>query len=350
MKRIYRTVLLGVTGFALIFTLPGSTGTDAVSSATCPAVKGQIPASWSLKVTGKAKHEYRLTSGYLSTLSTVRVRTIEISPGGKVMGAYYYQGIPLYFILDGIAPEKDGSDRFDRPLDMVVTLISSSGETACFSYGELTMCNDNNPVTLAWERKPLLPSKEPEKYKKNLYKRPLTGFRLICPGDLNDSRYLNDVAEMRLSLIPTSDHLFPKPGKGKDCRSDRLYVIRKGEKYEGSLENVPEKTIPFRFRVGHGRGIKSKKYEPVSGYSLKIWLKNHFGPGKPGDFYVFSGCDGYRSIFSWTEIYLTENGEKMILMKGEKGLTLGPTADFFVDRNIWALYCVEKVSRSSREQ
>lgn len=318
--------------------------TDAVSSATCPAVKKSIPGNLSIRITGKVKNEYYLSAEYLSTLCTVRIRTTEVTPGGRVMGAYFYQGIPLYFILDGIVPHKDKNDRFDRPLDLVISFISASGMTSNFSYGELALCNDKNPVTLAYDRNPLLPSKDPEKYKKNLHKDQLNGFRLICPGDLYDNRYLDNVIAIKLTLIPTTDNLFPNPEKRKKCRSEKLFYIKNKTRYKSSMKNIPLITIPNWFRIGHGRGIKSERPETVKGYALRPWLDKQFGAGKPGDFYVFSGCDGYRSIFSWSEIYRTENGLKMILIREEKGFTLGPVGDFFVDRDIRALSCVEKVS------
>ena len=343
LKYTLQVVFFIMIGSNLTFSLENNKSTDAVSSATCPAIKKEIPEKFSIRVTGKVKRDYVLSREYLSTLSTVRVRTKEMTPDGKVMGAYFYQGIPLYFILDGITPQKDKSDSFDRPLDLVITFISESGSTSNFSYGELAMCDDNNPITLAYNRTQLLPSKDPEKYKKNLYKAPLKGFRLICPGDLYDDRYLDNVIAVKLILIPTSDNHFPQLGKGKNCRSEKLYYIKDGKKLESSLVNVPLVTIPNWFRIGHGRGIKFEKPETAEGYSLRTWLNKHFGDGKPDDFYIFAGCDGYRSIFSWSEIYRTENGGKMILLRGKKGLTLGPVGDFFVDRDIWALSCVEKV-------
>jgi len=63
-------------------------GTDAVSSATCPAVKRVLPSGISINIDGKVQKKYSLTHEYLSTLSTVRVRTREITPEGNIMGAY----------------------------------------------------------------------------------------------------------------------------------------------------------------------------------------------------------------------------------------------------------------------
>ncbi len=60
-------------------------------------------------------------------------------------------------------------------------------------------------------------------------------------------------------------------------------------------------------------------------------------------FYLFVACDGYRSLFSGTEIFATAAGrESMIIteMDGERpsgGMTLGPVRDYFVDRDVWGL-------------
>ncbi len=323
---------------------------DALSSATCPAIKESIPSGLSIRISGKVRNEYNLNSEYLSKLSTIRIRTREVSPEGIVMGAYIYHGIPVYFILDGIVPLKTENDSFDRPLDLMVSFTSASGKTSRFSYGELTMCDDNNPVTLAFHRSQLFPSKSSEKYKKNIYTKPLKGFRLICPGDLYDDRYLDNVISIRFSLLRTTNTLFPELNKKKNCNSEHLYYIRNGKRYKSSFTKIPIITISNWFRIGHGRGIKSTNFDSVKGYSLTAWLEKYLGPGKPGDYYIFAGCDGYRSIFSWTEIFQTSNGKKMIIItemnrqRKKKGLTLGPLGDFFVDRCIWGLDCVEKIS------
>lgn len=324
--------------------------TDALSSATCVAKKKSIPSELSIKIFGKVEKKYNLNAEYLSNMSTVRIRAREVGSDGKISGVYIYYGIPLYFLLDGIAPLKNKNDIFDRPLDIIVTFISESGKTSNFSYGELTMCNDNNPVTLAFYRSQLLPSKGSELYQKNSLAGYLKKFRLICPGDLYDNRYLNNVVAIKFSVIKTSDHLLPKLSVGRKCVSENLFCIKNGKKTKSSENNVRMKTVSNWFRIGHGRGIKSEKLDKVTGYDLRSWLLENFGNGKPDDFFMFVGCDGYRALFSWIEIFQTSNGEKIILITAKnnisekRGLTLGPLGDFFIDRGIWGLVCVEKVT------
>ena len=86
-----------------------------------------------------------------------------------------------------------------------------------------------------------------------------------------------------------------------------------------------------------------KGISTASGYNLVSFLEKNFPSNGEEYFYLFVACDGYRSLFSGTEIFRTAAGrETMIIteMDGEKpsgGLTLGPVLDYFVDGNVWGL-------------
>ncbi len=346
-----------ITLFILIaplFSAGKDPAVDAVSSATSLSVKISFPENITLTVFGKVKNIYHLNSKYLSTLSTVRIRTKEADRDGRVTGAYSYIAIPVNFLFEGIKPLKTSTDLFDRPLDLIITFISKTGQKSHFSYGELTMCNDSNPVSLAYYKDPVLPSKEPEKYTKNRDTKPLSGLKLICPRDKYTNRYLDNVISIKFSLPKSSDTILPKLAKGKKCNSNKLFYIKGGKKFESSYSGVKIEKYTNWIRIGHGRGIKSKSPESVTGYSLRDFLFKNFGENGPDDFYLFVGCDGYRSIFSWSEIFRTYEGGKMILITKRNGLptdkdiTLGIIGDFFVDRDIHGLSFVEKITISKK--
>jgi hypothetical protein len=107
------------------------------------------------------------------------------------------------------------------------------------------------------------------------------------------------------------------------------------------LEGVDEASIRDWVRVGHGMGFKG--VTTASGYRLVSFLEKNFPKNGEEYFYLFIACDGYRSLFSGTEIFATAAGrDAMIIneMNGEKpsgGLTLGPVRDYFVDRDVWGL-------------
>jgi hypothetical protein len=141
---------------------------NAVFGATPLAIARDVPEGVSLTVDGLVKKEYHFSASALNGFATNRIRTMEFSPGKQFLGAYAYTGIPVFNIMEGIAPQKPKDAIFDQPLDIVVTFTSATGKTVNFSYNEIIMANDCLPVTLAYHREPVKPASDEAKdsYKK----------------------------------------------------------------------------------------------------------------------------------------------------------------------------------------
>jgi len=312
-----------------------------VTGATPLAMQESVPGDAALHITGLVKKEYDLSSRVLSKFATVRIRTREVTAGGEYDGAYIYTGIPLYNILEGVTPQKPKTAAFDRPLDMIVTLHSRSGKKAHFSYGELVMTDDRHPCTLAFHRRELLPTKDPEKYTKNKYKDTVKGLRLIIPRDPDTSRYLDDVTEMTLELLPAPDDRLPVMKKGAKCGSDGITVIRGKEAKPALFTGVERMKSIGWVRVGHGQGYKG--VASAEGYGLRSFLKKNFKECGPDSFFLFVACDGYRVLLSGREIFLSNDGAASMIAdtldgKGASGkYMLAPIDDYFVDRDVWGL-------------
>ncbi|MBN2160964.1 MAG: hypothetical protein JW807_16355 [Spirochaetes bacterium] len=312
-----------------------------VTGATPLALRESVPSGRSIVITGMVKKEYNLSSYALNKFATVRVRTREVSPSGEFEGAYVYTGIPLYNILEGVTPEKPKTAPFDRPLDMVVVLHSASGKTARFSYGELIFTDDRHPCTLAFHRRQVLPSKDPDKYTKNRHKGDLEGLRLICPRDPDTARYLDDVTKMTLEVLKTPDDLLPVMKKGAKCSSDGISAVQNGTAKPVVFEGVERSKTSDWVRIGHGQGYKG--ISSAGGYDLRSFLKKNFKNCGPDNFFLFVACDGYRVLFSGREIFGSADGASYMIVDSLNGkdargkYMLAPVADYFVDRDVWGL-------------
>jgi hypothetical protein len=316
---------------------------DATSSATQLAKKHALPEIISLYAAGEIQQAYRYSRAKLDQFPTIRIRDIEVNSKGEILGSYIYTGIPVLYFLEKTTPLKRKPATFNRPLDMQVVFHSSTKKKVSFSYGELTMANDNNPVILAYHREPLNPSKQMDNYTKNKLTGELKGFRLICPGDKDNSRYLEDVKDVYLQLPTYSEELLPKVQKKFKCNSTAIKLIDKNKEKKASFKNVPIKKVSNWLRIGHGRGIKGEKAATASGYHLRTFLKKNFTNCNAEDYFLFVGCDGYRTLLSGKEIFNTHKGDRFIIMdtlnnkKLKEGFTLGTIADFFIDRSVKGL-------------
>ncbi|MBN1495937.1 MAG: hypothetical protein JXA07_04155 [Spirochaetes bacterium] len=312
-----------------------------VTGATPLALQEPVPAGRSLVISGLVKKEYRLSSYTLNKFATARIRTREVSPSGEYEGAYVYTGIPLYNILEGVTPKKPENAPFDRPLDMAVVFHSSSGKTAWFSYGELVMTDDRHPCTLAFHRRQVLPSKDPEQYTKNKHKDDLRGLRLVCPRDPDTARYLDDVEKITLTVLHAPDAILPVMKKGAECASRGIVIIEKDAGKPVSFAGAARQKATGWVRIGHGRGYKG--ISKAEGYGLREVLKKNFRACGPDKFFLFVACDGYRVLFSGREIFLTNDGTSYLIVdtldgrKATGNYMLAPVDDYFVDRDVWGL-------------
>lgn len=344
---IKKVILLAVI-LASVFVYYRQTHTDyydylVMSGATPLAVARSVPSGITLEVDGMVKRKYLFSGDALNALATTRIRTREISPEGKYLGAYIYVGIPVFNILEGISPKKPDHFTFDQPLDILVTCHCASGKQVHFSYNEIIMTGDSYPVTLAFSRKQLLPTtKEVQKnYTANVFRAELEGLRLICPGEPNTSRYMDNVVRISYSVIPLHEEILPLRRKKFKCDSRAITCIDGENSTPGIFQTVAKATNNRWIRIGHGHG-----YDDIAvaeGYDLRSFLKTNFSGLSPDDYFLFVACDGYRALFSGREIFLTDDGAAMMIVDNlngkppSGGYMLAPTRDYFSDRAMWGL-------------
>lgn len=320
-----------------------------MSGATPLAVARRVPSDIRLEIDGLVKRPYRFSGDALNALATTRIRTREISPDGDYLGAYIHVGIPVFNILEGISPQKPDGCAFDQPQDILVTFHSASGKKVRFSFNELIMVGDSQPITLAFSRQPVLPTNETvrKSYSGNRFTADLTGLRLICPKEPDTCRYLDDVVRISYDALPLKETDLPERRKKFRCCSEAIVCIDGSHRAPGVFGSVPRKTNGHWIRIGHGHG-----YDDISaadGYDLRSFLQTNFTGAGPEDFFLFVACDGYRALFSGREIFATGDGAAMMIadrLDGNppsSGYMLAPTGDFFSDRAMWGLAQVVRI-------
>jgi len=315
----------------------------AVTGATPLAVKQDLKKDVSLEVSGNTKRVYKFDEDSLNAFASVYLRTMEVASDGKFEGTYRYTGIPVLHILEGIAPEKPEDAAFDRPLDMVVTFISSSGKQSHFSYGELTMTDDTRPVILAYSRKELVATKATAEkpYTLNKHKDDVTGLRLVCPGDKDTGRYLDDVKKIVLRDVNVDNSILPEMLAGFKCYAHSVNTVYKKRILPLNLQGTDPVSAENWLRTGHGQGYKG--ISSAKGFNLRSVLRKNFPGAGESNYFLFVACDGYRSLFSGREIFSTNAGKDMMIMTefegslARGGMSIAPVRDYYVDREIWGL-------------
>ncbi len=343
MKKTVASLALAILVFTSASCSKSKLEIMAVTGATPGAVAVDVPGGFSLTVDGLVKRNYAFPAEALRAFPSSWLRTLEVSPEGEFLGSYAYTGIPLYNIMDGVAPEKPKNAAFDRPLDMLVTFTSADGKKAVFSYGELTMVDDSKPVILAYDRREVLPSKDKarENYAHNKHKENLRGLRLVCPRDPNTARYLDNVVKITLSEPTVTATGLPPMKQGHKCVSRVITGHWKGKTFPISTAGIPKKKYENWVRTGHGTGFKG--IFTVEGPAFFEVLKKNFPGCTEKNFFLIVSCDGYRVLLSGREVFLQESGRSMVLVERlngappKEGTMLANLKDYFVDRDTWGI-------------
>jgi len=313
----------------------------AITGATPKAITAPIPEGITLIINGCTPKAYEFNSDTLKAFVPTCLFTREINETKTYEGAYRYHGIPIINILDGIKIKKSADSAFDGPHDIIVQFKSRNGKISSCSYGELVMSGNMFNYILAYKREPIQPSKEGDTYKKNMHKENIKGLRLVIASDADTSRYLDDVVEINLTEPNINSLALPKTEKGKQCTSNQIVCISHDARHLATFSNTKEQTVSQWVQVGHGRGYKG--IVQADGYNLKSFLYNNFWHIPRNAWFMFVGCDGYRCIFSYREIFEQDTGDKLMIAtqinkKPAPGnLMVASTGDFFVDRCVWGL-------------
>lgn len=313
----------------------------AVTGATPKAVVVPIPEDTNLTVRGCTAKVYTFNSTELATLASTYLFTREISSDKTYLGAYRYHGISIINILDGIKIKKPVDAAFDGPHDIIVQFKARNGKISQCSYGELVMSANMFSYILAYKREPIQPAKEGDSYTKNLYKEDIKGLKLVIACDNDTTRYLDDVVEINL-LVPRYDNLFlPEAKKGKSCSSTHIECISLGKLHTANFSKVQPQTLSNWIQVGHGRGYKG--ISNAKGFNLRSFLTKNFSFIPHDAWFLFVGCDGYRCVFSYKEIFEHDSGSELFIATQIDGTSVqgnymvASASDFFVDRCVWGL-------------
>lgn len=317
-----------------------------VTGATPLALHSQVPGDFHIDVKGLVKRDYAFGSGALRAFATTRIRTKEISPACQFEGIYVYLAIPVYNLLEGVAPACEADS--DNPLDFLVTFESVNGKDVHFPWAELMMAGDDLPVALAYSRVPVVGSSERQKEGYSPPAEMLSGFRLIAPRDFDTARYLDDVIRVRLRQVRIPAALIPKRQKGLKCVAKHLTCMAGERVWRAQIHGLRRESVESWVRVGHGRGFLGQ--EAIKGYPLRDILLKNFDTFSPEDYFMLVACDGYRVLCAGREILRTEAGGKMLVldeMNGHPppgGIMLACPTDYYADRGLWGMTHIVKFS------
>jgi hypothetical protein len=353
-----RLVQILVLLFLFVATLgqaavPPDASTHAVSLKGAVARPGQLDAA--------------LTRG----LPTYRRLVKVAGSNGRYRCTMEVEGYALKDVLDRVQVKKV-DDGFNEALDTYITVKGQGGEQSLLSYSEAYLANDGGPLLVERARllfphhhqpldndntNPTILRTAEERSELNLQscsachtgeKAPVLsvpqGWLLVTSSDDSSGRFVEDVAEINVHQvgIPVKDTRATAKNAVIDAPMlvgpDGKQTALTAQQYRRMPKSVWQDTT-----FGLGKGFHGR--HTWQGTSLDALLRPLLPPGTdPSKTWVLvTAADGYRSLFSGSEVFAAPEGKSVLLADREDGKVLGAgsgryhivsRADFFIDRSV----------------
>jgi hypothetical protein len=280
-----------------------------------PSYLGAAETRPSLTVKGLVEQPLKLTLDDLGSFSSITVQLNEIMKEGGFQGIFYYRGVPLRNLLEAARIKKKRKNFF-KSIDLALAVRNKAGKQVVLSWGEIFYRNPAS-IIIATSAHPLMPHGECKScHDAEFTKRWLApldrkvGFpKLVVTSDTWSDRSLDNITEIEVVDL--------KP----DLPSQKLKELQSPE-FEISGPGVTSVTVKdlssfsrIRIRVstvGEGKGYHGT--HDVSGASFKAVVERQVSKPDLNSAFLVSAPDGYRSVLSCGEVFLSAAGERILLV------------------------------------
>lgn len=309
--------------------------------------------SMAFTIGGVVRQPLNLGLEDLARMESVSIRLNEVTTDRQFHGVFTYRGVPLRTLLEMANVQKE-TPGYSKPIDLAVVVRNREGKITVLSWGEVFYKNPGD-VALAFSAAPIRPHStscgtchpadiaQPALDQLN---RKVLFPKLVVANDFFTDRSLEDVVS--IEVVDLKGQAEKK--SMKKLFSPKLTVVVNGKATEITDLSGYARMEVLAKDVGDGRGYHGLKN--LSGASLRDLLIKAGAGRETGSVILASAPDGYRSLFSYGEVFVAPQGERMIVADRLNGrpidengrFTLVPPDDLAADRTVKAVERIEVVS------
>lgn len=270
-------------------------------------------------------------------LHTVIVKEAKLKDEStQFVGAYRYDGVSLYDILNTHVLQKKNAEDFPPIIDAFIEISNDQGDKIVLSWGEVFYPIHRHEIIIATRVMQIVPSKTKEYWPLPTQQKLIVGTDLITERNIDNPskivvKSLNNHFEINRNLSP----LF----------APELKIFKENTCLETLKElpmGSPQSKYPNIF-YGRGRGIHG--VTPFKGGQLKNVLGSYFSINQKNlrnGMFVIAALDGYRAAFTYSEVMNRNDQSEVLLIdkdnyEGAGRFSLYAAGDFFSDRAIKAV-------------
>lgn len=227
------------------------------------------------------------------------------------VGAYRYRGYSLFDILNPFIVEKKNVEAFRPSTDLYIIIENDKGDKVTFSWAEIFLTNTPHQVIIATEMAPIKPYKKEVDYP--------TGkvWKIVAANDLFAFRELENPTKITIKSFDKKEYEINRELKNPFTPTVNVVIADKLVSTIDSTYNqkatVEYKSIFYGMGMGYHASPTFKGVELmpiVDNDEAQRWMQKGL--------VCFAGLDGYRVIYSYSELFNRVDQVKPILAIPDK--------------------------------
>ena len=306
-----------------------------------------------LSITGLVKQPVNLTLRDLAAYQQIEAQENGVFEDGRYRGTFRYRGVPLRNLLDLACIQKEETD-FPKLVDIAIVVRNRDGQQVALSWGEVFYRNPGR-ILVAVSAQPIMPRRDCRKcHEQKVYEPRLNqlhrkiGYpKLVAADDGYADRSLENITS--IEVIDLRPRMPKEKTKGLFSPEFTITGAVKEPKTIQDLSAYPKKAIKVK-RLGEGDGYHGM--EVLEGVSFKKILSDMNIAPDLNQVFLASAPNGYRALFSYGEIFLAPDGDRLLvadqvngkLAKQGGAFILSAPDDFLANREVKALSKIEVIS------
>ncbi len=256
----------------------------------------------------------------------------------QFIGAYRYIGYSLFDLLNEFNQQKKNAEDFRPAIDLYITIENDIGESLSFSWSEIFHTNIPHHILIATEMAPILPYRKEVEYPMG------SNWKVVAGNDLLTYRSLENPTRITVASFDKKD--YPINRDLSPLYSPQIDVYDE-DKLLASLHESDISKMLFTYETTFfGMGMGYHPSDSFRGQLLNNLLASTIDMHHPTwlkqGLVCFVGLDGYRSIFSFSELFnRTDQVFPLlaIIPEPHEGgyFRMFHPGDFFADRSVKSL-------------
>jgi DMSO/TMAO reductase YedYZ molybdopterin-dependent catalytic subunit len=318
-------------------------------------------ATTNINITGLVKQPLSLGIEDLGRFQTVKVQLNDVMRDKTYRGTFYYQGVTLRALLDTASIEQKGKSN-SKNISLAIKVTNKEGKSVVLSWGEIYYRNSGD-IIIATSATPIMPHKscvtchKDEKFYKpylDVFNRNIEYPKLVVGSDGYGERSIEGVVS--IEVVGPSQNEVSKEGEHASSSSTKLFSpsfsitgLVKKEMTLTDLSKYPRKELRM-VHMGEGKGFHG--IMDFSGTTIKALLGEAGVDNDLTSVFIVSAPDGYRSLFSYGEVFLNRGDDSLIMadklngkaIEEEGKFFLAPCDDIMSDRDVKSVEKIEVLS------